>query len=562
MEASIRLPGYEILEILGRGGFGVVYRARQLAVGRDVAVKIDGRVLATERERRRFLREVTAAGQLSSHPHVVALYDAGTLTDGRPYLVMEMCPGGSLDTLLRNAGPMSPDEVRRLGMGVADALATAHAAGILHRDVKPANILLNQYGVAGLSDFGLASILDADGGQSATREALTPAYAAPEAFQLEDPTDRFDVYSLAATLYALVAGRPPRFPESGRPSIATILALHDAPVEDVPGVPPELTAVLRQALATDPAARPTVAGFRDLLAGLGPEVTTGDPVEVRRFPGGGVPMVGPPVMSGPPAPTAPPLHIPAPAPRHVPPVPPIPSTAIVTDRNVADVPPPRDGRRRRTALRATTPVVLLLGLVLLSIPGLHSVFGSGKDTASSAGTDNNGSDTAGSGTGTGTTDATAVGSTTLTGGRDCPASLEDDSATCPMAEECWGGMVLSSGVLTSVASKPCAEEHFWETFALLPIPEDAGITDAPVSDKIAASPTVQQVCSIDVLSPTLSGPAADLPLDTWKVDILPPTQAQFDSGERTVRCILTVDGKTSLGSAVYPDDSGYTPVDF
>ena len=95
------------------------------------------------------------------------------------------------------------------------ALAAAHAAGILHRDIKPANILVNRYGMVGLSDFGLASVLAGEGGQSVTREALTPAYASPESFHGQEPAAAADLYSLMATLYALLAGRPPRFPPTG-----------------------------------------------------------------------------------------------------------------------------------------------------------------------------------------------------------------------------------------------------------------------------------------------------------------------------------------------------------
>jgi serine/threonine protein kinase len=261
------VPGYEAYDVLGQGGFGTVFRARQLAVGREVALKIDNRALATDRDRRRFLREVSAAGHLSGHPNVVDLYDAGTLPDGRPFLVSELCPGGSLDAVLHRQGPLAPAQVREIGVGIADALGAAHAAGVLHRDVKPANILINRYGVAGLSDFGLASILDADGGQSATREALTPAYAAPEAFELADPAPPADVYSLAATLYALLCGQPPRFSPGMRPSIATIMRLHHEPVPDIVGVPRPLLDVLRAGLVADPAQRlPSAAALRDALA--------------------------------------------------------------------------------------------------------------------------------------------------------------------------------------------------------------------------------------------------------------------------------------------------------
>jgi hypothetical protein len=262
------IPGHRVGGVLGSGGFATVYRCWQVAVGREVAVKVDNRVLLTERDRRRFLREVTAAGRLSGHPHVIDVYDAGTLEDGRPYLVMELCPGGSLNDALRRHGPMPAGPVRDIGIRLADALAAAHASGVLHRDIKPANILVNRFGMVGLSDFGLASIISAHGEQTASREALTPAYSSPETFRGEEPTVLADIYSLAATLYALLAGRPPRFPPDGRPpSFATLMSLHDKPVEDVPGVPPELMALLRAGLSPDPAARPPSAvALRDALA--------------------------------------------------------------------------------------------------------------------------------------------------------------------------------------------------------------------------------------------------------------------------------------------------------
>ncbi|MEV4295285.1 serine/threonine-protein kinase [Microbispora rosea] len=270
------VPGYEVLGILGQGGFGVVYRARQLAVGREVALKVDNRVLVSDRDRRRFMREVTSAGALSGHPHVADVYDAGVLPDGRPYMVLELCPHGSLADRLREAGPLGPREVRDIGIKIADALAAAHAVGVLHRDLKPANILVNSYGMVALSDFGLATMPGQSGAArgevSVTRESLTPAYAPPEAFDLTEPTAAGDVYALSATLYALLQGRPPRFPDSGVVNIAAIMALHRLPVPDIPGVPAALTAVLRHGMETDPARRiPTAAALRDALAALTPD---------------------------------------------------------------------------------------------------------------------------------------------------------------------------------------------------------------------------------------------------------------------------------------------------
>ena len=103
------IPGHKVGGVIGTGGFATVYRSWQIAVGREVAVKVDNRVLASERDRRRFVREVTAAGRLSGHPHVIDVYDAGTLGDGRPYLVMELCPGGSLTDALRRIAISSGD---------------------------------------------------------------------------------------------------------------------------------------------------------------------------------------------------------------------------------------------------------------------------------------------------------------------------------------------------------------------------------------------------------------------------------------------------------------------
>ncbi|NUU24896.1 MAG: serine/threonine protein kinase, partial [Streptomycetaceae bacterium] len=178
----MQLPGLTDLTPLGQGGFATVYRARQVQLDREVAVKVDNRVLRTERDRRRFLREAQAAARLSGHPHVVSVHDANFTPQGTPYLVMELCAGGSLADVVRRDGPLSPDRVRELGVRLADALAAAHAEGVLHRDIKPGNILLDRYGTVKLADFGLAALLDAEGSSTVTRDALSPSYAPPEAF--------------------------------------------------------------------------------------------------------------------------------------------------------------------------------------------------------------------------------------------------------------------------------------------------------------------------------------------------------------------------------------------
>jgi hypothetical protein len=282
------IPGHTVIDVLGSGGFASVYRTWQTAVGRETAVKVDSRALHSERDRRRFFREVTAAGRLSGHPHVIDVYDAGTLRDGRPYMVMELCPDGSLNDELRRNGPLPPASACQIGVNLADALAAAHELGILHRDLKPANILVNRYGVVGIADFGLASIIAAGGDQSVSRDALTPAYAPPESFRAEEPSPAADVYSMAATLYALMAGRPPCFPASGEsPGMWAILQRQGQPAEDIPGVPPRMMDILQACLAADPSRRlPSAAALRDELAALlGGERGRG-PSREWRVPGG------------------------------------------------------------------------------------------------------------------------------------------------------------------------------------------------------------------------------------------------------------------------------------
>ncbi|GAA4217498.1 serine/threonine-protein kinase [Actinocatenispora rupis] len=253
-------PNLTGLVPIAHGSCSTVYRADQPTVGRAVAVKIDNRTLDTELDRRRFRYEARATGRVSGHPHVIDLFDAGVSTDGHPYLVMELCTGSYTD----RTGRTSPAEVRVIGTRIADALAAAHSAGVLHRDVKPGNILRTRFGSPVLADFGLAVLLDQRDGREGL-DPLTPAYAPPESVELAQALPSGDVYSLAATMYALLAGHPPRLPDPGVPTTATLVELYRQPVPALPGVPPELLGVLRRALATDPADRPAAADFRDLL---------------------------------------------------------------------------------------------------------------------------------------------------------------------------------------------------------------------------------------------------------------------------------------------------------
>ncbi|WP_246835757.1 serine/threonine-protein kinase, partial [Micromonospora sp. MH33] len=282
------VPGLTDLEVFARGGYATVYRATQISVGREVAVKVENRTLASERDQARFLREARAAGKMSSHPHVVDLFDVGVTVDQHPYLIMELCDGSYAERMRRC--PLGAVEARDLGVKIADALAHSHAAGVLHRDVKPANILYSHFNPAVLADFGLAVLAEVRDA-SVTLEVLTPAYAPPEMFSHSPPSPAVDVYALCATLYAVMHGRPPRWQSERNPSLVTVLEMFQQPIPGLPGVPDELIDVLRLGMANDPGERPSAVELRGLLAAL--------PLDPGAAPVSGAPYPGAPVSGGP-----------------------------------------------------------------------------------------------------------------------------------------------------------------------------------------------------------------------------------------------------------------------
>ncbi|RVX47739.1 serine/threonine protein kinase [Nonomuraea polychroma] len=528
--SELSVPGYEIKGVLGQGGFGVVYVALQSAVGREVALKVDNRVLLSDRDRRRFLREVTAAGSLSGHPHVVPVYDAGLLPDGRPYMVLEMCPGGSL------AGRrLTPAEARDVGVRIADALSAAHAQGVLHRDVKPGNILVNRYGQAALSDFGLATMPASGPEASVTRESLTPSYAPPEAFELAEPSPAGDVYALAATVYALLSGRPPRFPESGVPNLAMILALHRLPVPDIPGVPAELTAVLRQALASDPRQRtPSAAALRDALAAvpLGPHAAVPFTPSVPSPDDRPMPPQAPRVVQGSgivrePGVAQAPLVAQTPLAAHQPTNPP-PGSQPDTR------PPAPHGINKALVaiIAALTLVIVVGGGAVIYTQIVQQPEGTQQAQPSSTATTQKTKKPAQEPAGVFT------GLDTYT--ENCPAAnVRGAGAACVRESECWGGMVIIVGD-TKARRLGCEETHSWETFAVAPIPKDA---ETYVQQDLAKHPTVKRVCSRTVLLASRVGAAKAIAAGRWEADVMPPSQAQFDDGVRFYRCIGSVTGQ-------------------
>ena len=266
--ATLEIPGIDDLEPIGRGGFGTVYRGWQAALRREVAVKVLDAPAVDAASERRFEREAMAMGSLSGHPNVVPVYDAGSVA-GRPYLVMPLLRDGSLQDQLA-AGPLPAEEVVRLGQGLADALSAAHAAGVLHRDVKPANVLRTSHGAPQLTDFGVAQVADMTltlGGDL----VATVGYAAPEVLSGEPATEASDVYSLGATLHAAARGEAPfaAGPDDSPMSLAVRVMTADPPDLRGAGVPEGLGAVIERAMARDPAERyPSAVALRRALDDL------------------------------------------------------------------------------------------------------------------------------------------------------------------------------------------------------------------------------------------------------------------------------------------------------
>ena len=204
--------------------------ARQAALDRTVAVKVLTADL-DEENRARFLREQRAAGRLTGHPNIVTVLHAGVTGNGRPFIVMPYHAEGSLDERIRRHGPLPLDEALRLGVKMAGALAAAHRLGILHRDVKPGNILITDYGEPALTDFGIAHIA---GGFETTAGVVTgsPAFTAPEVVAGEPPSPAADVYGLGATLFAAFTGHAAFERRSGEQLVAQFLRITSEPVPE------------------------------------------------------------------------------------------------------------------------------------------------------------------------------------------------------------------------------------------------------------------------------------------------------------------------------------------
>ncbi|MCX5010173.1 serine/threonine protein kinase [Streptomyces sp. NBC_00555] len=335
---------FELVAPLGSGGMGTVWRARDIALHREVALKEvrppDPATAAAQpglaaQLRERAVREARALARLA-HPHVVTIHhivEPADGTDGHPWIVMELVKGGSLHDRLAS-GPLPTADVLRLGLDLLSALRAAHAEGVLHRDVKPANVLLRPDGSAVLTDFGIAALHGSTGLTSTGVLIGSPEYIAPERVRGEEGLAASDLWSLGMLLYVAAEGVHPLRRAT---SLATVVAVLDEPIP-APVRSGPLAPVLERLLVRDPAARPDAEQLEQLLRDASTALATA--------PAGPAAAAAPPVVGqyGPPTP---------------PPFGPVPHPYAVT----APLPAEATTRRRPVLLGAALAAVLVAGTV-------------------------------------------------------------------------------------------------------------------------------------------------------------------------------------------------------
>ncbi len=303
---SVQIDGFDQLELIGKGGFSYVFSARQRDFNRRVALKVLTFGLADERERRSFERECRAMGLVSQHPHIVTVFNAAFTASKQPVIVMELYSGGTMGDRQKREGRLPVAVVLETGIKISGALQTAHDRGLLHRDIKPQNLFISDFGEPALGDFGISTLDDersiSGGG------GLTVHYAPPEVLEGAAATAISDLYSFAATLYTLLEGARPFAPSSGsRQPVAELarrIMLEPPPRLRRDDVPRALSELLSRTMSKSPGERPMSA------AEFGQELQV--------IQGGlGLPATALPLASAPPSPPAEPI-----ASQQAPPMPP------------------------------------------------------------------------------------------------------------------------------------------------------------------------------------------------------------------------------------------------
>ena len=527
--APFSIPGVRITSVLGRGGFATVYAGVQDSLERPVAVKVDSRPLDDPRNERRFMREVQAASRISGHPHVVSLVDTGKLPDLRPYLVMELCAGGSLYDLV-SRGPTPASDAVALVEAAASALGAAHAAGVMHRDVKPANILLDSYGSPRLSDFGIAAVQREGQDPTVTLECLTPDFAAPEAFMLASPGPEGDVWSMSAVLFALLTGRGPRRgPDGVQRSLPEIVRSLDNPLNLTdPNVPELLLPILSKAMDPDPTHRfrngteltEALGQIREAL-GTGNLAVRGPVTSLRLVEAG---LAPPPRSEEAGSPSS---YAPSSASQWAPsdsvfPVRPTGSSgsaasapSIVSggldrsDKALLNAPVSAQrsqslrlsGRERRRITLRSAAVGAVAGLVV----GLGAGWVAGARLAP------------------------AASATGPSGAVSQPSSSGQDNASTPPhpVGTCLAGTTSISGQ-TTARKVSCNEPHSWEVYQVGTLAES---TSGSSDDDLAADPNVQATCTAQAAQ---QYGAADP-----STSVLGPGEAGWNAGKRGFSCIAS-----------------------
>ena len=257
------IAGYEVEAVVGSGGVGVLYRARQVRLDRPVALKLVEAEVAQEPVVREQLRREARTVAALDHPNIVPLYEAGE-EDGTVYIVTRWIDGTELGTLIRRDGPLEPRRAARIAAQIASALEVAHEKGLVHRDIKPSNAIVTSEDHVYLTDFGLTKRADSASGFTGAGKMLgTIDYVAPEQIEGGETDPRGDVYGLACVLYETLTGAAPFAGESG--GMAKMWAHLNAEPPSVreqrPDVPQALDDVIRRGLAKRPDGRPSAAAF-------------------------------------------------------------------------------------------------------------------------------------------------------------------------------------------------------------------------------------------------------------------------------------------------------------
>lgn len=264
--ANVPIDGYVDAHLIGRGGFSRVYRARETEFDRDVALKVLDIDVETDGAKRVFARECELAGRLTDHPNVITVFGSGFVTDtSEPYIAMAYASGGSLSGRLVENGHLDAKEAVSIAIQIAGALETAHRHGVIHRDVKPQNIVFQRSGAPALTDFGIAAVAGF-AATSMSAQAFTPLHAAPELFKGEPSSSSSDVYGLGSTLYCMLEGRPP-FGELGDMPMAVLMRVMSDPTPPITTqkVPKGLSDVIDSMLAKNPDERPRLTEVIDQL---------------------------------------------------------------------------------------------------------------------------------------------------------------------------------------------------------------------------------------------------------------------------------------------------------